>query len=77
MADVVEAEPKSELQAVMAFCQRYAVVDVGTLMAEFLDLPQALLDSRIIPALLSRRVLEPTSQPDKRASALKHCISSA
>lgn len=61
-----EAEaPEELLAAVEAFCRRRSTVEAADILSEFLQLPQAQLDSTVLPALLKRAVLESTGQPDK------------
>ena len=59
----VEA-PGELMSAVEAFCRRRATVEAADILSEFLQLPQALLDSSVLPSLLKHAVLERTDQQD-------------
>ena len=65
MEDAAPAPAEEQLAAVEAFCRRRATVEAADILAEFLQLPQALLDSHVLPTLLERAVLQPTDQPDR------------
>lgn len=58
-------EPGGLLASVEAFCCRHSTVQVADILAHFLDLPQALLDSHILPALIKAGVLQATAFTDK------------